>query len=456
MRGMHSRNLSLRSFCCFSDSKIGQSFIGSRLQDQCGKKSRAHLWWWRIWNCGGNLGAGGLLGGCTWRRHHPGVKRAPRERWYVFLPPKHRKFSNSYLSTDLANIILDASAPLHHAHIHFGHCFKRQENWNLYLERFVRGGGTLYDLEFLTDASGKRVAAFGYHAGYAGAAIALLAWAHQLAHPDIPLPAIPNFQSQSAVLDGVTSKLMSSIDIYNNGQPPCVIVIGALGRCGSGAVDFCLAAGVPSSCILEWDKAETARGGPFSRIASADIFINCVYSDKEIPPFVTYESLSIPGRRLRVACDVSCDPNGPYNPVPIYHEITTFLKPTVPVEVGCNGPKMTMVSIDHLPSLVAREASDAFAEQLLPSLKKLNQRYEDGVWLRAEKLFTEKVAELAELTELPEEHHTSSFFLNWEQIWSDMYVGYWACRLIIWAKIERSKFSCLVILLLVYSWLDAI
>lgn len=290
---------------------------------------------------------------------------------------------------------MNASAPLHHAHIQFGHCFKDQEHWDRYLSRFARGGGTLYDLEFLTDASGKRVAAFGYHAGYAGAAIAILAWSHQLAHPDTLLPAIPSFSSQHAVVDSVTTSLSSSIDIYNNGQPPRILIIGALGRCGSGAVDLCLAAGVPSSSILEWELAETARGGPFLEIASADIFINCIYAKKPIPPFITHDSLSIPGRRLRVACDVSCDPNGPYNPVPIYHEITTFLKPTVPVEVrGGNGPKMTMVSIDHLPSLVAREASDAFSKQLLPSLKKLNKRDEEGVWLLAEKLFTKKVAEL--------------------------------------------------------------
>lgn len=325
-----------------------------------------------------------------------GLKELPESDSMSFCHPALH-FFNSCMSTSyfgLAN--LDVSAPLHHAHIHFGHCFKRQEYWNLYLNRFAQGGGTLYDLEFLTDASGKRIAAFGYHAGYAGAAIAILAWAHQLAQSETLLPAIPSFPSQSALVDTVTNSLLSAIDIHNNGQPPGVLIIGALGRCGSGAVDFCLAAGVPSSCILEWDMAETAQGGPFSQIASADIFINCIYSDKAIQPFITYDSLSIPGRRLRVACDVSCDPNSPYNPVPIYHEITTFLKPTVPVEVGGNGPKMTMVSIDHLPSLVAREASEAFSEQLLPSLKKLNQRYEDGVWLRAEKLFTEKLAELSE------------------------------------------------------------
>lgn len=338
-----------------------------------------------------------------------GLKELPESDGMSFCHPASQIFKTHACQLISLNYVFYASEPLSHAHIHFGHCFKRQENSDLYLNRFARGGGTLYDLEFLTDDSGKRVATFGYHAGYAGAAIALLAWAHQLAHPETPLPAIPNFPSHFAVVESISPKLMSSVDTYNNGQPPTVVITGALGRCGSGAVDFCLAAGVPDGCLLEWDMAETKRGGPFSKIAYADVFINCVYSDKDIRPFITLDSLSIIGRRLRVACDVNCDTNGPYNPmVPVYHEITTFSKPTVPVEVVGNGPKMTMVSIDHLPSLVAREASEAFSEQLLPSLKTLNQRYENGVWLRAEKLFSEKVAEL---NELPLEDFESSFSL---------------------------------------------
>ena len=55
-----------------------------------------------------------------------------------------------------------------HTHIHFGHCYKNQDGWEQYLSRFIRGNGMLYDLEFLTEA-GRRVSAFGYHAGYAGA-----------------------------------------------------------------------------------------------------------------------------------------------------------------------------------------------------------------------------------------------------------------------------------------------
>jgi saccharopine dehydrogenase (NAD+, L-lysine forming) len=45
------------------------------------------------------------------------------------------------------------------------------------LSRFQRGGGTLLDLEFLVNDKNRRVAAFGYHAGFAGAALGLETWA---------------------------------------------------------------------------------------------------------------------------------------------------------------------------------------------------------------------------------------------------------------------------------------
>lgn len=63
--------------------------------------------------------------------------------------------------------------PLEHTFVHFAHCYKQQGGWENVLARFPRGGGTLYDLEFLQDESGRRVAAFGYHAGFVGAALAI-------------------------------------------------------------------------------------------------------------------------------------------------------------------------------------------------------------------------------------------------------------------------------------------
>lgn len=68
---------------------------------------------------------------------------------------------------------------LPHRHIMFGHAYKGQPAGQTLLRRFQAGGGTLYDLEYLIAEDGRRVAAFGYWAGYAGAAVALKCWAAQ-------------------------------------------------------------------------------------------------------------------------------------------------------------------------------------------------------------------------------------------------------------------------------------
>lgn len=71
--------------------------------------------------------------------------------------------------------------PLHHRHIMFGHAYKGQPSGRVLLDRFKTGGGTLLDLEYLTYADGRRVAAFGYWAGFAGAAVAVHCLAAQRA-----------------------------------------------------------------------------------------------------------------------------------------------------------------------------------------------------------------------------------------------------------------------------------
>ncbi|KAI9771326.1 MAG: Saccharopine dehydrogenase [Geoglossum simile] len=200
----------------------------------------------------------------------------------------------------------EGNAPLCHSHIQFGHCYKYPENWDRYLSRFARGGGTLYDIEFLTDDSGRRVSAFGCYAGYARAAIALLAWSHQVVQPTTPLPSI----------------------------------LSALGRCGNGAVDFCIAADIPTSNLLKWDIAETTAGGPFPEIAAADIFINCVYLSTPITPFITFASLVEQGASYVLRATSAAIPTA-RDPMPIYHEYSTFIRPTLPVHVEGDGPPLT-------------------------------------------------------------------------------------------------------------------
>ncbi|KAJ5163553.1 uncharacterized protein N7500_005383 [Penicillium coprophilum] len=284
--------------------------------------------------------------------------------------------------------------PLEHVHVTFAHCFKQQGGWEKVLSRWPRGNGTLLDLEFLTDDSGRRVAAFGWSAGYAGSALAVKNWAWQLTHPNEALPGEVPYANQTRLVESVKESLEAGMKVA--GKAPKILVIGALGRCGSGAVQLAKDVGIPESNIIQWDMAETARGGPFKEIShEADIFVNCIYLSAKIPHFVNLESLSAPNRTLSVICDVSADTSNPLNPIPLYDITTTFDKPTVPVSgLEAGGLPLSVISIDHLPSLLPRESSEMFSEALLPSLLTLNDRANSRVWKQAEQLFDEKVATL--------------------------------------------------------------
>jgi saccharopine dehydrogenase (NAD+, L-lysine-forming) len=123
-----------------------------------------------------------------------------------------------------------SDAPLPHTHVQFAHCYKQQAGWSSVLARFHRGGGTLYDLEFLNDANGRRVAAFGFHAGFAGAAAGALAYAAQ--QNGEKLGRLEPYPNEQAMVTDVKAKL--------GGKETGIkaLVIGALGRCGRGAVDL--------------------------------------------------------------------------------------------------------------------------------------------------------------------------------------------------------------------------
>jgi saccharopine dehydrogenase (NAD+, L-lysine forming) len=82
----------------------------------------------------------------------------------------------------------------------FAHCFKDQGGWKDVLSRWPKGNGTLYDLEFLQDESGRRVAAFGYHAGFAGAALGIEVWAWQQSHPGREFPAVSPYPNEDALI----------------------------------------------------------------------------------------------------------------------------------------------------------------------------------------------------------------------------------------------------------------
>ncbi|KAJ1340442.1 hypothetical protein BSLG_004961 [Batrachochytrium salamandrivorans] len=244
------------------------------------------------------------------------------------------------------------------------HCSQRIFNDSEYermagkmLNRFVRGSGLLLDLEFL-EKKGRRVAAFGYHAGYAGAAVGLDIWCHQqLAPPSSPVPKQHPFANESELIKYLKSRLGKACKAA--GKMPSIMVIGALGRCGSGACDLARA---------------------------------------PITPFLTKTMLQDPSRVLSVLTDVSCDATNPHNPIPVYYGASTFDDPVIKVEAG--SVSLDVIAIDHLPTLLPREASEAFCNDLLPSLLDLMQPIRSSVWTGAAALFYKKSLSLSSHSKL--------------------------------------------------------
>jgi saccharopine dehydrogenase (NAD+, L-lysine-forming) len=90
-------------------------------------------------------------------------------------------------------------------------------------------------------------------------------WAWQQNHTE-PFPGVESYPNEDALISDVKKALDEGAK--KAGRLPRVIVIGALGRCGSGAVSALQKAGLPEENILKWDMAETAKGGPFSASTS--------------------------------------------------------------------------------------------------------------------------------------------------------------------------------------------
>ncbi|MFC0200881.1 saccharopine dehydrogenase [Paracoccus rhizosphaerae] len=269
--------------------------------------------------------------------------------------------------------------PLRHRHIMFGHAFKGQPAGRVLLQRFKAGGGTLYDLEYLTDDDGRRLAAFGYWAGYAGAAVSLMAWVAQ-AHGGICGPVHVH-----ASRDHLLQDLRARMDA--TGLPrPRAIVIGAKGRVGRGASDLLTDLGVP---VTAWDMAETAHGGPFPEVLMHDVFINAILAQPGAPVFVPADATGA-ARTLTVIGDVACDPTSDFSPIKVYDRTTSWGAPVLRV---ADHPPLDVMAIDNLPSMLPRESSEDYAAQLLPVLEGLDAP-DAGPWGRAGRLYHEHVKEV--------------------------------------------------------------
>jgi saccharopine dehydrogenase (NAD+, L-lysine-forming) len=260
--------------------------------------------------------------------------------------------SGTWVSAPRAAVILGLKelptgpAELTHRHIFFGHAYKRQPGAETLLRRFAAGGGRLLDLEYLVDDDGRRLAAFGFWAGYLGAALAVLQHRGRLVAPLTP-----------------TSKeeLDETLQRAEGDEEFTALVIGALGRSGRGARVALHTAGIEPTC---WDLAET-RDLDRPALLAHDLMVNCVLAISPVPPFVREQDLDDPARRLRTLCDVTCDVGSPLNVLPVYDRTTDWTDPARRLR---KEPPLDLIAIDNLPSLLPRESSTDFSAALVLQL----------------------------------------------------------------------------------------
>ncbi|MET7685362.1 saccharopine dehydrogenase [Streptomyces sp. NPDC005423] len=240
----------------------------------------------------------------------------------------------------------DAPARLSHRHIYFGHAYKRQPGAADLLGRFAAGGGALLDLEYLVDDDGRRLAAFGYWAGYLGAALAVLQQRGRLTAPLTP--------TSKKELDETLRPAPGDEDFT-------ALVVGARGRSGRGAQGAFAVAGVEP---VRWDLVDT-RDLDRGALLAHDVMVNAVLATTPVPPFLREQDLDDPARRLRTLSDVTCDVGSPLNVLPVYDRTTEWAGPVRRLRAE---PPLDLIAIDNLPSLLPRESSTDFSAALLPLL----------------------------------------------------------------------------------------
>jgi saccharopine dehydrogenase (NAD+, L-lysine-forming) len=283
--------------------------------------------------------------------------------------------AGSWVSAPRNTVILglkelpDEPKELTHRHIFFGHAYKGQPGASDLLRRFGAGGGALLDLEYLVDENGRRLAAFGFWAGYLGAALAVLQHRGRLVAPLTP-----------------TSKeeLDKTLQPAAGDEEFSALVIGALGRSGRGARVAFSTAGIEPTC---WDLPET-QNLDRPALLTHDVLVNCVLATTPVPPFLREPDLDDPTRRLRTVSDVTCDVGSPLNVLPVYDRTTEW---DDPVRQLSDRPPLDLIAIDNLPSLLPRESSTDFSAALLPQLLEFET---GGAWGRCLDLFRTKSREL--------------------------------------------------------------
>ena len=90
-----------------------------------------------------------------------------------------------------------------------------------------------------------------------------MTWAWQLTHSaDEPIHGVTPYENEDALIADVKKSVAEGK--AQAGHPPRVLVIGALGRCGRGAVDLCTKAGLQDIIV----RSDTSQSQSFANMSA--------------------------------------------------------------------------------------------------------------------------------------------------------------------------------------------
>lgn len=272
----------------------------------------------------------------------------------------------------------------------FAHVAKEQPYNQKLMRALLEKGITHIDYEYLTDAKGKRLIAFGFWAGMVGAHNAI--WTYARRTGSFELPRLKDLYDYAAA-----KEVYAKLDL-----PPMRVVLTGTGRVGKGAAqvladmglekvspeDFLSGKGTAVFTQLHVrdyarhpdgtpiDKKHFYANGevyesafaPYARVA--DVFVNGIFWDGKAPAFFTAEEMNTPGFNIQVIGDITCD-IAPAASVPSTLYASTIAEPVFgydPVTQLAAAPYgddvVDVMSIDNLPSELPRDASAAFGDVL--------------------------------------------------------------------------------------------
>jgi saccharopine dehydrogenase (NAD+, L-lysine-forming) len=277
----------------------------------------------------------------------------------------------------------------------FAHVAKKQLHNREMFREMAEQNLSLIDFEYLTDEKGRRVVAFGRHAGIVGAYNGLRA--RGITTNRFKLK--PAYQCHD--LDEMWAGLRK-IEL----KPGLKILVTGEGRVSTGAIETLNVANVvqvapedylnrefdvPVFCQIGPQNYTRNKGGkefsfghftkypqeyqstfmPYAGVT--DILITGHFWDPRSPNFFSREEMMKPGFRISVIADISCDVNGP---IPSTHRVTTISDPFydynpqlgIEEQAFSRPGNVTVMSIDNLPGELPRDASQDFGRMMISSV----------------------------------------------------------------------------------------